>query len=209
MSNADDTYLTLAQPCQAELTEQRSRFLGFAAPCTSSALFRDFLDRISAEQPGATHYCWAYRLGFPDQPIEHHSDAGEPSGSAGPPIASALLFHHLWNVAIIVVRYFGGVKLGIPGLIDAYRRIARLTIEAGQIVPRRPMCAREFRMPYTAYNTLNYHLQRHGGWWSDAIFAADVRAVAHVPRTSAAAFDAAARAAGAQPVPNSPAWQNE
>lgn len=209
MISATDEYLSLAAPCQAELTEQRSRFYGYAAPCASQAHFRDLLAHAMTTWPGASHYCYAYRLGFPDQPQEHHSDAGEPSGSAGPPIAGALASRNIWNTALIVARYFGGVKLGIPGLIHAYRRIACLTLDAGQIVPRRPMCSRTFSMSYAAYNLLEHHLKKLGGVWSNTSFATDVRATAHVPRVYADAFDHAARAVGACPAPSCPTWQNE
>jgi len=207
--SATDEYLTLAAPCQAELTEQRSRSHGYAAPCASQAHFRDLLAHAMIAWPGASHYCYACRLGFPSHPLEHHSDAGEPSGSAGPPIAGALASRNLWNTALIVARYFGGVKLGIPGLILAYRRIACLTLDAGQIVPRRPMCSRTFSMSYAAYNLLEHHLKKLGGAWRNTIFAADVRATARLPRAHADAFDHAARAAGPLPAPGCPTWQNE
>ncbi len=206
---AHDEYWTLAGRCSAELTEQRSRFLGVASPCGTQQELRALLDEVSAAQPGATHYCWAYRLGYPDHAQEHSSDAGEPAGTAGPPMAGVLAFHQLWNVAIIAVRHFGGVKLGIPGLQDAYRGIARLTLAAGKAVLRRPMCALAFDMPYAAYNILEYHLKKCGGRWSGQAFGARVRGTAHVPRACAAEFEASARAAGAAPVHGAAGWQNE
>lgn len=146
-----DTYHTLAAPTEASLTEKRSRFLSFAIPVTTADEARDAVKRFSKEYFDARHVCWAYMLG--SERLDFLSnDNGEPSGTAGKPILGQINSFNLTDLLIVVVRYFGGIKLGTPGLIAAYREAARLAIEAGEIIECHKKETITFTFPYLAMN---------------------------------------------------------
>lgn len=146
-----DTYYTLAAPSEAVFTEKRSRFLSFAFPVSTREQAREEVRRISKEYFDARHVCWAFMLGA--ERLDFLStDNGEPSGTAGKPILGQINSYNLTDIIIIVVRYFGGIKLGTPGLIAAYREAARMAIEAGEIVECHRKELLEFTFPYLAMN---------------------------------------------------------
>ncbi len=131
-----DLFVQPASQAQAELRERRSRFVArlFVAGDEESA--REFVREMSQKYSDATHNCWAYRVGYPDI-REYWSDAGEPSGTAGKPIEGAIQRVGITNTVIVVTRYFGGIKLGVRGLIDAYGGAASMAIEkAGRATKR-------------------------------------------------------------------------
>lgn len=146
-----DTYFTLDAPAEASLTEKRSRFLSFAIPVTTSDEAREVVRRYSKEYFDARHVCWAYMLGC-DRLDFLSNDNGEPSGTAGKPILGQINSFNLTDLIIVVVRYFGGIKLGTPGLIAAYREAARLAIEAGTIIECHKKETLSFTFPYLAMN---------------------------------------------------------
>ena len=146
-----DTYHTLAEPAEASLTEKRSRFFSFAIPVTTAEEAREAVKRFSKEYFDARHVCWAYMLG--SERLDFLSnDNGEPSGTAGKPILGQINSFNLTDLLIVVVRYFGGIKLGTPGLIAAYREAARLAIEAGEIIECHKKETITFTFPYLAMN---------------------------------------------------------
>lgn len=121
----DDTYQTLTQPTEGQFRDRGSRFLAFAYPILREADVSALLDVLRREHPKANHHCYAYRLGL-DKNHYRVNDDGEPSGSAGRPILNTIYSHDkpgnpLTNVLVVVVRYFGGTLLGVPGLINAYK----------------------------------------------------------------------------------------
>ena len=122
------------QDHDAELTIKRSRFIGSVRVVLSVDEANEHIKNFPAFLPKATHYCWAYRIGHGNQLQEHCSDAGEPAGTAGRPILGSIKRNLLENTLVVVTRYFGGVKLGVRGLIDAYEAAAELAIsEAGAV----------------------------------------------------------------------------
>lgn len=127
----------------AELTIKRSRFIGSVRSVLNAEQVQLRLKTITEKYPKATHYCWAYRFGAGNSLIEHCSDAGEPAGTAGRPILGAIKRAALENTLIVVTRYFGGVKLGVRGLINAYSDTAQLAADACE--PREM----EFCLPLT------------------------------------------------------------
>lgn len=127
-----DTYKTLASTGSSKFTDRRSRFLGFASPACSADEARAILKRYRAEYADARHVCWAYMIG-PQRQEWQQSDDGEPSGTGGKPILGQINSAGITNVVVAVARYFGGIKLGVPGLIAAYREAAALAIEAAGI----------------------------------------------------------------------------
>ena len=195
---AADTFRTLAGPCAGETVVERSRFIACARRTDTRADSQSFLKEIGAEHSGATHVCWAYRVGWPDRPEEHWSDAGEPSGTAGRPIHSALLQADLRNLTAIVVRYFGGTKLGVRGLIAAYGDAARAALDAGKAMECQPMVDMPLRMPYGLYQTVRHHVADLGGEIAQPAFGDTVQCVARIPRRAAAEFAALAQSWGVQ-----------
>jgi uncharacterized YigZ family protein len=131
-----DHYLTLASTAESRLKVERSEFLGLAFPCASDEEFFAGLHRIEKQYLDATHHCWAFRLFGDGATRQRSSDAGEPSGSAGKPILSAIESADLFDAAVVVVRWFGGVKLGTGGLSRAYREAAAETLRNAEIVER-------------------------------------------------------------------------
>ncbi|MDE5989017.1 MAG: YigZ family protein [Duncaniella sp.] len=128
-----------------------SRFISFAIPVTSAAEAKEYVALYTNEYHDARHVCWAYMLGSGRKEFLS-SDNGEPSGTAGKPILGQINSFGLTNILIIVVRYFGGIKLGTSGLIAAYREAARLAIEAAEIIEGRDMTTLGVTFPYLAMN---------------------------------------------------------
>ncbi|AWW00671.1 IMPACT family protein [Arcticibacterium luteifluviistationis] len=115
-----DTYFTISKPSVSLFKDKGSKFYGFAFPVADEDDVKFHLDEAKKLHPKARHHCFAYRLGINDDNFRAYDD-GEPSGSAGKPILNVLLSQNLRNVFIVVVRYFGGTLLGVPGLINAYK----------------------------------------------------------------------------------------
>ncbi len=130
-----DSYLTIAAPAEAVYKERSSKFLAYAYPVTSEGQIKEILDSLRKQYYDATHHCYAWRLGAYAE-LFRSNDDGEPSGTAGKPILGQLLSHELTDCLIVVVRYFGGTKLGVSGLIQAYRESAQEAIAASEIVEK-------------------------------------------------------------------------
>lgn len=130
-----DTYLTIKEPVEAVGRERGSKFLSFAYPVTSPEEADARVAALRKKYYDATHHCFAWRLGA-DGTLARQYDDGEPSSTAGRPILGQILSANLTNILIVVVRYFGGTKLGVPGLIAAYKESAASVIEAAEIVEK-------------------------------------------------------------------------
>jgi uncharacterized YigZ family protein len=113
--------------------EKGSKFIGFASSITNEEDFKDYLAEIKKNHPKATHHCYAFRLGLEGENFRANDD-GEPNGSAGLPIYNQILAKELANVCVIVVRYYGGTKLGVSGLVKAYKNCARETLDFSEII---------------------------------------------------------------------------
>ena len=131
----EDTYKTLAALAEGTYTEKRSKFLAFAFPVRTVAEVKELVDAYQKKYYDARHVCYAYMLGHARTDFRAN-DNGEPSGTAGKPILGQINSHELTNVLIIVVRYFGGIKLGTGGLIVAYRAAAAEALEGAEFVER-------------------------------------------------------------------------
>lgn len=130
-----DTYLTLQGPAEATVRERGSRFLAFAYPVSSQREADEYVAALRKRYYDATHHCFAWRMGFKGDTARQYDD-GEPPSTAGRPILGQILSAGLTDTLIVVVRYFGGTKLGVPGLIAAYREAARAVIEASETVEK-------------------------------------------------------------------------
>ena len=131
----EDSYLTLAEPAEALYKEKGSKFLAYAYPVSSEEQIRECLDALRKRYYDATHHCYAWRLGADGQNYRVNDD-GEPSSTAGRPILGQLLSYGLTDALVVVVRYFGGTKLGVSGLIAAYKESASAVLSVARIVER-------------------------------------------------------------------------
>jgi len=131
----DDRYRTIKSSCEGIFRDKGSKFIAYAYPIKNENEAKEFLASLKAEHPKARHHCWALRLS-PDRNVFRINDDGEPSGTAGRPILNALLSNDLTNIIVIVVRYFGGTLLGVPGLINAYKTATIDAISNSEIVEK-------------------------------------------------------------------------
>ena len=130
-----DTYQTIAAPSEGIYTEKRSKFIAMALPVHTVDEVKTMLDTCQKKYYDARHICYAYMLG-PERKDYRSNDNGEPSGTAGKPILGQINSHNLTDILVIVVRYFGGIKLGTSGLITAYRAAAAQAIGAATVVEK-------------------------------------------------------------------------
>jgi uncharacterized YigZ family protein len=132
----EDTYKTIAFPSEEILfKEKSSKFFGYAFPVQSEAEIKPIIDTLRKQHPHAAHYCYAYQIGT-DTIIYRANDDGEPSNTAGMPIYGQIQSFGITNVLILVVRTFGGVKLGVGGLITAYKTAAQMTLNSSKIIEK-------------------------------------------------------------------------
>lgn len=130
-----DSFRTISQPSEGIYTEKRSKFLAFAIPVESVEEIKDIVAQYQKKYYDARHVCYAYMLGA-ERTEFRANDNGEPSGTAGKPILGQINSNELTNILIIVVRYFGGIKLGTSGLIVAYKQAATEAIAAAEIIEK-------------------------------------------------------------------------
>lgn len=146
-----DYYFTVEQKGNAEYKDRGSRFIACLVPLKSAGDFKSELEQIKKDFPKASHYCFAYRIGLDGNQFRSNDD-GEPSGTAGKPILNVIESRHLTDVLIVVVRYFGGTLLGVPGLINAYRTAAALVLQTVPVVQK--AVEHQFRLQFD-YTVLN------------------------------------------------------
>ncbi len=139
-----DHYFTIEEPSTAEFKDRGSKFIAFAFNIETKEAFKKGLSRIKSEHPKAVHHCFAYRMGVNGDNFRS-SDDGEPSGTAGKPILGQIDSKNLTDTAIVVVRYFGGTLLGVPGLINAYKTASVLALQTTPVV-KKPVLE-----PYSIY----------------------------------------------------------
>ncbi len=132
----NDLYKTITKPSQGELfKDKNSKFYGYAFPVIKEEQIKTHLEALKKEHYSARHWCYAYQIGT--ETIQYRAnDDGEPNNSAGMPIYGQIQSFNVTNILIIVVRYFGGVKLGVGGLINAYRTGAKLALESAEIIEK-------------------------------------------------------------------------
>ena len=131
------SFFTLQRDSEALLKEKGSKFLAYAFPIIDVADSKEKLESVQAIHPKARHFCSALRIGLSDEEYYLTNDDGEPANSAGAPILGQLRSFNITNAYIVVVRYFGGTKLGVGGLISAYKEVSALAIKENKIVEQR------------------------------------------------------------------------
>ncbi|HOB27515.1 MAG TPA: YigZ family protein [Bacteroidales bacterium] len=130
-----DEYKTIKYKSESIYKDRSSKFIGIILPVENIEVVKKHLQEIKKEYYDATHHCYAYILGI-NKEVQFDSDAGEPVGSAGKPILNTLLSYEITNTLAVVIRYYGGTKLGIPGLINAYKTATQLAIENNEIITK-------------------------------------------------------------------------
>jgi uncharacterized YigZ family protein len=161
MMPEQEIYYTIEKTAEAEFRDRGSKFIAYACPVRSVGEFKERLAEIKKEHPKATHHCFAYRIGL-DGTSYRASDAGEPSGTAGRPILGQIDSRELVNVLVVVVRYFGGALLGVPGLINAYRSAAALALQMSPLVQKQIEKEFVIRFDYTQINEVMTLVKQHG-----------------------------------------------
>jgi uncharacterized YigZ family protein len=149
-----------AAEAEAEVKVKRSRFIARLFPCREGEEARRLLARAEAAHRDATHHCWAYLLG-PEPEVLYASDGGEPAGTAGKPILATLRRSEMVNLMVVVTRYFGGVKLGVRGLIEAYGQAASEAVLRTERLPRVRSRRLTIRMPYPSIGDVARLLEPH------------------------------------------------
>lgn len=147
----DDTFRSLAAPTTGEYRDRGSKFLAFSYPVRTESAVRTYLEALRTQHPKAVHHCYAYRLGV-DRTNYRANDDGEPSGSAGRPILNVLYSRDLTNVLVVVVRYFGGTLLGVPGLINAYKTATAAALDKAVVVDQTVNETYQVRYPFEQMN---------------------------------------------------------
>lgn len=131
----DDSYKTIEGASEGIFRDKGSKFIAYAYPIRSEVELKPVITKLRAEHVKANHFCYAYRL-TPDRSVYRMNDDGEPSGTAGRPILNCLLSEDITNTLIVVVRYFGGTLLGVPGLINAYKTASFEAIKAASVISK-------------------------------------------------------------------------
>lgn len=155
-----DFYNTISNVSTAECKDRGSRFIAFAFPIHNTEDFKTHRARLKKEHPKANHHCFAYRLGV-DGNNFRVSDDGEPSGSAGRPILGQIDSNQLTNTLIVVVRYFGGTLLGVPGLINAYKTATALAIQQTAIIQKPVLIPYRLQFDYLLMNDIMKLLKQY------------------------------------------------
>lgn len=154
----NDSYLTIRSTGSDEVTIQKSRFIGLAAPCSSEEEAQAFIRSIREKYRDAKHHCYAYVIGL-NSGIMRYSDDGEPGGTAGMPMMDVLKNEGIVNCCVVVVRYFGGILLGTGGLVRAYTQGCKIALQAASVVRMELSVLRQCRVSYAAWNQIQYALQ--------------------------------------------------
>lgn len=154
-----DFYRTIKAPSEGLYKEKMSKFISFAVPVQTGEEAKEVVKRYQKEYYDARHVCWAYMIGAARTEFMSN-DNGEPSGTAGKPILGQINSFELTNIVIVVVRYFGGIKLGTSGLIVAYREAAAEAIRAAEIIECHEEAMVSFTFPYLAMNDVMREIKR-------------------------------------------------
>ena len=184
------TYQTLKSPIQAQFKDKGSRFLAFAYPVQTAEQVKKHVDDLRQEHHKARHWCYAYRLGVDGNQFRANDD-GEPSGSAGRPILGQIDSFELTDVLVVVVRYFGGTLLGVPGLIHAYKTSTQMALENAQIVEKNIEKTVRIRCEYPYLNEAIRIAKNHQAEMIEQDLQLDCRLTVRIPLANAEACLAA------------------
>lgn len=176
-----ESYLIPARRTNAERKAKNSRFIATIAPTHSRREAERFIDAIEGEYPDATHHVAAFVIGHGSSKITHANDDGEPPGSAGGPVLSVLEGSGLGDATVVVVRYFGGTKLGIGGLVRAYSTAAQRVLHKVKKAQKVPVHTVDLTTPYPHYQRIAHLVDTHHGLILDEEFTSHVKMSFHIP----------------------------
>lgn len=175
-----DNYLSIQSQTEGLYKDNGSRFISLAYPCSSAEKAEEIVKGLRKEYYDATHHCYAYRIGL-NGDIWRANDDGEPSSTAGRPILGELLSRNLSDVLVVVVRYFGGVKLGVPGLIKAYKAASAEALEKAEIITKTATSPMKIAFPYHQTDKVLKELRKRNIEESGKKFEEECSLTAHVP----------------------------
>ena len=182
-----------ATECRAEVTVVNSRFIAIAAPAFSVEEARSVIQRIRNEFPDATHHVPAYLIGYGSSTIEHCNDDGEPAGTAGKPILNVLKGSGIGNIVVVVVRYFGGTKLGTGGLVKAYQQAAKAVLADLPLAIQVKACEIECQLSYSDYQKIARLVENYEGKELRVTFAELVSLQLQLPQSELVNFERSVR----------------
>ena len=188
--DSPNSYRTIPAAAHGDYREKGSKFLATACPVTDETAIAAALERIKQEHPKARHCCYAWRLGTDGHRYRANDDQ-EPSGTAGKPILGRIDHGELTDVLVAVIRYFGGVKLGVPGLIHAYRSAAQEALEKAGTVERDIFLAGSLLVPSLRIGEAEGILARHEATVSDRTYGEDAGFTFLLPKRSWTSFEQA------------------
>lgn len=188
---------TLAGPVKGAYRVERSLFLAQATPVSAREEAMAYVQKVREEYHDATHHPYAYRLGEPPAVEEYAHDHGEPTGTAGRPLLGVLRRYHLTNVVMVVTRYFGGKKLGVRGLIEAYEEAALRALTQASLLPYQEACLLEVSLPYAVYEAAVYLCKKAQATIQESSFADQARLWLVVPVSNLPALQEGLVALGA------------
>lgn len=177
---APDDYLSIKASSEGLYKDNGSRFLSLAYPVKSAEEAEEIVKKLRKEHYDATHHCYAYRIGLKGEPWRANDD-GEPSGTAGRPILGELLSRNLSDILVVVVRWFGGVKLGVPGLIKAYRTATQEALLNAETITKTATLPMKITFPYSQTDRVLRELRKRNIEDSDKKFEEECSLTAHVP----------------------------
>jgi len=184
MSLFDDVFLSISKPSEGVFKDRGSRFIGLAFPVKTEDEVKEQLLELRKSYHDARHHCYAYRLGW-DKQAWRVNDDGEPSGTAGKPIYGQILSQDLTNILIVVIRYFGGTKLGVSGLINAYKTAAQEAIASAEIIENTVKEVCEIHFEYGIMNDVMKLLKDFAVEQKEQDFDLSCRLVYHCRKTDA------------------------
>lgn len=187
--NIPDRYSSVASAAEGLFKDRGSRFISYIYPVSSEDEIKPLVDALKKEHHAARHHCYAYRLGY-DGAVMRANDDGEPAGSAGRPILGAIDSAGLRDVLVVVVRYFGGILLGVPGLINAYREAAKDAIAKSDMIVKTACDRYEIVFDYLQMNDVQKFIKSSGVEILEKSFDLQCRLTVSVPLSASAAFAA-------------------
>ncbi|MGI6449469.1 MAG: IMPACT family protein [Desulfitobacteriia bacterium] len=182
-----DCYNTIRQDSSVEKIIDKSKFIALVTKVSNLSQIEKNLRETKLQFPNARHYVYAYRLH--DGRLEKSSDDGEPQGTGGRPILELIQHRQIWDVQIIVVRYFGGILLGTGGLTRAYGGTARLALDQAGITRLIPTYIYRLQIPYAWYEQIKYGLRQKGWDYGEEQFGEQISLNAYTPEREAASFE--------------------
>lgn len=185
--SSQDTYKSIAAPAEGLYKDKGSRFIAYAYPVSSEAEVKPLVDAIKKEHHAARHHCFSYRIGY-DGALMRANDDGEPSGTAGRPILGVIDSEQLKDVLVVVVRYFGGILLGVPGLINAYREATRDAIANATVIEKTACRSFILHFGYLQMNDVQKVIKSGGVTILSQSFDMDCTMTVSVPLSRAESF---------------------